>query len=333
MIILKHPLASPPHGTVADPALVPLNQNQVQVDAAGQRRARHETAEVESLDLDFEEVDPERCAVETFEQNVNTTDHPEELTARNGPQALSSPAEETSTTAANGIPLNISDYQHPMPQYSDVPDVFSNPPVEGNTRTAIRPSLVTPSKNKKGSQPVEESLKSGGLDQGDSPATRDTLFFEQASGTLPAWMDTLSPPLPSSSAPHSPIPSISAHTPTNFNASLQFKAAKRDGEGNYLRSSPTVSGRPLTSTRAPPRGVPIPVRDSSPIRRSSPLQLRKEPRAERRRTFGGWPTILATSSLRKEEAKTATLGESGEIPLLPFLRPWSIAINRKMRTG
>ena len=241
--------ATPPlplysHGAVIDPTLEPLNQ--IQADAAGQKTARHEVAEVNSPDLDFEEVGLEETVVETLEQNVNTTDYMKELTARNELQTFSSTAGETSTTAANGIPFNISDeYQHPMPQHSAVPDVFSNTPVEGSTITAIRSRRVTP-KRQKGSQPVKERL-------------------------------TLS--------------------------NLRFKAAKRNGE--HLRSSATVSGTPFTNARAPPRGVPIPVRDRPPIRRSSPPQLRKEPRAERRRTFGGWPTNLATSSLHKDGSKVS----------------------------
>ena len=290
-----------PRGAVIDPTLVPLDQ--VQADAAGQRRARHEIAEVGSPDLDFEDVDLGETMVETFDQNANTTGYLEELAARDEPQAFSSPAEDTSTTAANGIPFNISDgYQHPMPQDSAVPDVFSNPPVEDSTRTAIRSQLVTPSESQKGSQPVEEGLTSGRLDQRNSPATRDTFFFKQASGAVHAIDGYPQSPLPSSSVPHSPISSIPTHTPTNVDASLRLKATKRDGERHHPRSSLTVSGRPLTNPRAP-RGVPIPVRDSSPIRWSSAPRLRKESQAERRRTFGGWPTTLATSSLRKGEAK------------------------------
>ena len=202
-------------------------------------------AEVESLNLNFEEVGLEETVVETFEQNANSTDYLEELSVRNELQTFSSTAGETSTTAANGVPFNVSDeYQHPMPQYSAVPDVFSNPPVESSTRTGIRSRLVTP-KRQKGTQPV------AGLSS----------------------------------------------------SNLRFKAAKRNGEGNHLGSSPIVSGTPFTNARTPPRGVPIPVRDTSRIRRSSPLQLRKEPRAERRRTFGGWPTNLAPSSLHKTGAK------------------------------
>ena len=239
------PLPPHSHGVAIDPSLVPLNQ--IQADEAGRRRARHEAAEVKSPDLDFEEVGLEETVVETLEQNVNTTDNLEELTARNELQTFSSTAGETSTTAANGIPFNISDeYQHPMPQHSAVPDVFSNPPVEGSTRTAIRSRLATP-KRQKGSQPVEEGLTS---------------------------------------------------------SNLRFKAARRNSERNHLRSSPTVSGTPFTNARPPPRGIPIPVRDRPPIRRSSPpQQLRKEPRADRRRTFGGWPTNLAISSLHKDGSK------------------------------
>lgn len=282
-----------PHGAVVDPTLVPLDQ--IQADAAGQRRARHEIAEVGSPDLDFEDVDLGETLVETFEQNANTTGYLEELTARNEPQTFSSPAEDTSTTAANGIPFNISDgYQHPMPQYSAVPDVFSNPPAEDSTRTAIKSWLVTPSESQRGSQPIEEGLTSGRLDQRNTPATRDT-SFKQASGAVHAMDGYSQSPLPSSSVPHSPISSIPTHTPTNVDASLRLKATKRNGERHHPRSSPNVSGRPLTNPRAP-RGVPIPVRDSSPIQRSSAPRLRKEPRAERRRTFGGWP-------LRKGEEK------------------------------
>lgn len=293
------PLSPHSHAAVIDPTWVPLNQ--IQADAAGRRRARLEAAEVESLDFNFEEVGLEETVVETFEQNVNTTDYPEELTARNDPQTFSSPAEKTGGAAASGIPFNIpDDHQYPMPQYSAVPDVFSNPPVEDGTRTAIR---GTPSKSQKVSQPVEEGLTSRYLNQRDTPATRDTLFFEQASGALHAVDGYSKSPLPSSSAPHSPIWSMPTHTPTNVNASLRFRAAKRNGEGNHLRSGPAVSGRPLTNARTPPRGVPIPVRDPSRIRRSSPPQLQKELRNDRRRTFGGWPTILVTSSLHKEGAK------------------------------
>ena len=302
------PLPTHSHAAVIDPTLVPLNQ--IQAEAAGRRRARHEAAEVESLDFKFEEVGLEETTVgtltvvETFEQNVNITDYPEELTAGNEPQTFSSPAEETGGAAANYIPFNISDdYQYPMPQYSAVPDVFSNPPVEGSTRTAIR---GTPSKSQKVSQPVEEGLTSSHLNQRDTLATRDTLFFEQASRALHAADGYSKSPLPSSSAPHSPIRPMPTHTPTNADASLRFRAAKRNGEGNHLRSSPVVSGRPLTNARAPPQGVPIPVRDPSRIRRSSPPQLQNQSRNERRRTFGGWPTILATPSLHKEGTKISS---------------------------
>jgi len=302
------PPGSPhPHGAVVGPASVPLNQNQIQADTVDQRGARDEEAEVESLDLDFEEVDREESAVVTFEQNVNTTDYPEEPTARNEPRMFSTPTRQTSTTAANGVPRNILDeYQHPMPQYSDVLDVFSHPPVEDSTRGVIRSWLVTASKSQQGSQPVEEGLTSGRLDQGDSPATRDTQFFEKASGTLRAVDGHSQSPLPSSSAPHSPISSMLTRTPTSINAPLQFTLAKRNGGVNHLRTSPNVSDTPRTNARAPPRGAPIPVLDPPPIRQSSPPQLRKDPRAERRRTFGGWSTILATSSLRKEEAKISS---------------------------
>lgn len=240
------PLPPHSHAAVIDPTLVPLDQ--LQADEAGQRRARHRAAEVESLDLGFEEDGVEETVVETFEQNVRATDYLDELSVRNELQTYSSTAGETSTTTANGIPFNISgEYQHPMPQYSAVPDVFSNPPVESSTRTAIRSWLVTP-KGQKGSRPVEEGLAS---------------------------------------------------------SNLRFKAAKRNGEGSHPRSSSIVSGRPFTNSRARPRGIPIPVRDPSRARRSSPPQLRKEPWAERRRTFGGWPTNLATSSLQKEGAKSS----------------------------
>jgi len=296
------PVDSPhPHGAVVDPT-----SNQTQADATGQRKARHETAEVESLNLEFEEVDFGEIVAETSEQNVNTTGYPEELIARNEPKAFSSPAEGTSTTAINGIPFNIPDeYQHPMPQYPAVPDVFSNPLVGDSTTTAIRSRLVTPLRNRKRSQPVEEGLTAGYLDQEDSPATRDALFFEQASGTLQAVDGYSQSPLPSSSAAHSPVSSIPTHTTTNVDASLRSNLAKKIGERNHLRSSLTASGRSLTNARAPPRGVPIPVRDSSPVRRRSPPQLRKE---SRRRTFGGWPTTLATSSLRKGETKISNTG-------------------------
>ena len=294
------PLSPHSHAAVIDPTWVPLNQ--IQADAAGRRRARHVAAEVESLDFNFEEVGLEETletltVVETFEQNVNSTDYPEGLAARNEPQTSSSP-EETSTAAANSIPFNISDdYQYPMPQYSAVPDVFSNPLVEDSTRNGIK---GTPLKSQKASQPVGEGLTSTRLNHRDTPATRDALFFEQASGALHVVDGHSQPQLPSSSAPHSPNWPMPTHSPTNVNASLRFRAAKRNGEANHLRSSPVGSGRPLTNARAPPRGVPIPVRDPSRIRRSSQPQLRKEPRAERRRTFGGWPTILATPSLHKE---------------------------------
>jgi hypothetical protein len=288
-----------PHGPVVDPTLEPLNQRKA--DAAGQRKARQETAEVVSLDLEFEEVGLGGTVAEMLEHNVNTTGYPEELTARNEPQTFSSPAEGTSTTAINGIPFNIPDeYQHPMPQYPAVPDIFLDPPVEGSTITAIGPWLVAPLTSQKGSQSIEDSLTSGHLDQRDSPTTRDTLSFEQASGTLHAVDGYSQSSLPSSSASHSSISSIPTHAPTNVDASLRLKAAKRNGERNHFRSSPITSGRPPTNTRAPPQGVPIPVRDSSPIRRSSPPQLRKE---SRRRTFGGWPTNPASSSLRKGETK------------------------------
>jgi hypothetical protein len=283
------------HGAVVDP----------ETNMASQKIARHEGAEdVESLDLEFEEVDLGETVAETFEQDVNTTSHLDAFTARNEPQVPSSPAEETSTTAAIGILPNTSDneYRHTMPQYSEVPDVFSNHPVEDGTRTAIVPWLATHPKGKKGSQIVKKGLTSGQPDQGDSPATRNTLFVEETSGTHYSVDGHFRSPLPSSSAPHSPISFISTDAPAGANTPPHFKVAKKNGEGTFLKSSPIVSG-PLNRVRAPPRGTPLPIRDFSPIRQSSPSQLRKEPRAERRRTFGGWPTTLASSSIRKGEAK------------------------------
>jgi len=282
---------------VVDPAPVSLNQDKAQADATSQRGMRQEGAEdVGSPDLDFEEVDFQETAVGTFEHLIS---HPEEVTAITEPQAFSPPVEETSTTAANGI-ISDNEYQHTMPQHADVPDVFSNSLVGGRTRPATGSSLATPSKSQRGPQPVMKGLTSGHLDQRDPSAHRDTLSFDQVSETRRSVDEYSQSPLPSSSAPNSPVPSIPPPARMGVNASSYVKVAKRNGEGNradILKSGPAVSG-PHKKARPPPRGVPIPVRDSSPIRRSSPPQ----PRADRRRTFGGWPTVLATSSLRKEEA-------------------------------
>lgn len=295
------------HRAVVDP----------ETDTASQKKAQHEGAEdVESLDLEFEEVDLGETVVETFERDINTTDHLDAVTAGNEQQAPSSPAEETSTTAAIGILPNTSD--NAMPQYSEVPDVFSNPPVEDGTRTAIGPWLATHPMGKKGSQIVKKGLTSRQPDQEDPPAIRNTLFVEQTSGTHYSVDGHSRSPLPSSSVPHSPISFISTNAPTGADTPPHFKVAKQNGEGNFLKSSPIVPG-PLNRVRAPPRGTPLPVRDSSPIRQSSPSQLRKEPRAERRRTFGGWPTTLASSSIRKGETEIGSPRRKrrDSIPALP----------------
>ena len=297
------------YGTVDDPAPGPSKQNEAQADATSQR-AQHEDAEdVESLNLEFEEVVFEESVVEKLEQEVKFIDHSEDVSTRNEPQTVLSPAEETSTTAANGMLFNISDneYQHAMPQYSDSPDVFSNPLVNNGTRREKGSRLATFSKREKGSHPVKKGLSSGHLERGDSPAIRDTSFFKQASGTRHSVDGYSQSPLPSSSAPHSPISSVPTHTRMGVYTPPHFKVTKRNGEGNRTRVpkvGPTVSGPPKKA-RAPPPGVPVLVQDPSPIHRRPPPQLRKEPRAERRRTFGGWSTVLATSSLRKEEVKTS----------------------------
>ena len=295
------------HDAVVDPPSVPLNQDNIQAHAASQRRERHEGVEdVGSLDLEFEEVEDEGTAVEKVKQKIDTTDYPDEVPSRNEPQAFSSPAEESGITVANVILLSDSDdeHQHPMPRHSNVPDLFSDTPVEASTRTAIKSWLTAPSKSQKDSQPVKKGLTLGHRGQGVSPAIRSTQFFKQAPEAVHSVDGYSHSPLPLSSPPHAPIFSIPTHTPTDFNASSHFNAVKSNGEGkrtNILKSSPALPGRPLKA-RAPPRGVPIPVRDSSPTLRSSPPQPGKVSQAERRRTFGGWPTILTTSSLRKEGA-------------------------------
>jgi hypothetical protein len=306
------PGSSDTHVAVVDSTSVPLTNTRIQTKAASQGSARYEGAEDgESLDLDFEEVEEEGTAVEQFEQIANTTDRPEGVTS-------SSLALENSIEAANGVSPNISDnkYQHPMPQHADVPDIFSDQPVEDNTRAVIRSWLSIPSKSQKGSRPVKEGVISGHLDQGNSRASQSTQSFKQASEPLHPADGYSQSPLPSSSAPHSPISSIPTHTLADVN---DFELAKNGGEGNrtsILKSGPTGG---LPRARAPPRGVPIPVRESSPLRRSSPLPSQKGSRVARRRTFGGWPTIIATSSLRKEgaEASNLTRKQRDSTPALP----------------